>query len=146
MHIKQNYRAFSKKVKCEKVALRNEYKWGEVAQSCPTLQPHGQYLPGSFVHGFSQARILEWIAISFSRRSSPPRDWTRVSRIVGRHFTVWATREVQGMNTKGRVFLPWVSRSPLVLSNWCSPLPWTTQIGQIDTAGLMVFCLPSDQV
>ena len=42
-----------------------------------------------------QARIPEWIAISFSRRSSCPKDWTRVSRIVGRRFTVWTTREVQ---------------------------------------------------
>ena len=41
-----------------------------------------------------QARKPEWIAISFSRRSSQPRDWTRVSRIVGRRFTVWASREV----------------------------------------------------
>ena len=40
------------------------------------------------------ARILEWVAIPFSRRSSRPRDWTWVSRIVGRPFTVWATREV----------------------------------------------------
>ena len=40
--------------------------------------------------GFS---ILEWVAVSFSRRSSGPRDWTRVSCIVGRRFTVWATRE-----------------------------------------------------
>ena len=44
--------------------------------------------------GFSQARILEWVAFYFSRRSSWPRDWTQVSRIVGRHFTLWATREV----------------------------------------------------
>ena len=51
-------------------------------------------LPGSTVHGIFQARILEWVAISFSRRSSWPRDWTQVSRIVGRHFTIWATREV----------------------------------------------------
>ena len=51
--------------------------------------------PGSSVHGTSQARILEWVAISFSRRSSWPRDWTQVSHIVGRCFTVWATREVQ---------------------------------------------------
>ena len=50
-------------------------------------------LPGSSVHGIFQARILEWVAISFSRRSSPPRGWTRVSRLVGRWFTVWATRE-----------------------------------------------------
>ena len=51
-------------------------------------------LPGSSVHGIFQARILEWVAISFSRRSSRPRDWTWVSRIAGRHFTIWATREV----------------------------------------------------
>ena len=51
-------------------------------------------LPGSSVHGIFQARILEWVAISFSRRSSWPRDWTWVSHIVGRCFTVWATREV----------------------------------------------------
>ena len=50
-------------------------------------------LPGSSVHGIFQARILEWIAISFSRGSSWPRDWTQVSRTVGRCFTVWATRE-----------------------------------------------------
>ena len=50
--------------------------------------------PGSSVHGILQARILEWVSISFSRRSSQPRDWTRVSRIVGRCFTIWATREV----------------------------------------------------
>ena len=44
--------------------------------------------------GIFQARILEWVAISFSRRSSRPRDWTQVSRIIGWRFTVWATREV----------------------------------------------------
>ena len=48
-------------------------------------------LPGSSVHGIFQARILEWAAISFSRGTSQPRDRTRVSSIVGRHFTVWAT-------------------------------------------------------
>ena len=50
--------------------------------------------PGFPVHGIFQARILEWVTISFSRRSSQPRDWTQVSCIVGRHFTFWATREV----------------------------------------------------
>ena len=48
-------------------------------------------LPGSSVHGIFQARILEWVATSFSRGSSWPRDQTRVSRIAGRHFTIWAT-------------------------------------------------------
>ena len=51
-------------------------------------------LPGSSIHGIFQARILEWVAFSFSRTSSQPRDWTRVSLIVGRRFTIWATREV----------------------------------------------------
>ena len=67
----------------------------EVAQSCPTLcNPMDCSLPGSSVHGIFQAIVLEWIAISFSRGSSWPRDWTRVSRIVDRCFTIWATREV----------------------------------------------------
>ena len=49
--------------------------------------------PGSSVHGIFQARVLEWVAISFSRGSSQPRDWTQVCHIAGRRFTVWATRE-----------------------------------------------------
>ena len=63
-------------------------KWScilvKLAQSCPTLcDPMDYSPPGSSVRGFLQARILEWVAISFSRRSSQPRDRTRVSRIVG---------------------------------------------------------------
>ena len=78
------------------IALTAPYiKWGkesEGAQSCPTLcDPVDCNLPGSSVHRIVQARILEWVAISFSRRSSRPRDWTQVSRIVGRCFTIWAT-------------------------------------------------------
>ena len=53
----------------------------------------GYSLPESSIHGIFQARILEWVAISFSRRSSQPWDRTWVSCIVGRHFTVWATKE-----------------------------------------------------
>ena len=66
----------------------------KVAQSCPTLCYPVEYSPpGSFVHGIFQARILEWVAISFSRGSSQPRDQTQVSCISGRFFTTWATRE-----------------------------------------------------
>ena len=66
-----------------------------VAQSCPTLcGPIDCSLPGFSVHGIFEAIVLEWIAISFSRGSSQPRAWTRVSCIVDRRFTVWATREV----------------------------------------------------
>ena len=54
-------------------------------------------LPGSSVHGIFQARVLEWVAISFSRGSSQHRDQTQVSGIVGRCFTIWATREVTRM-------------------------------------------------
>ena len=47
------------------------------------------------VHGILQARILQWVAIPFSRGSSQPRDQTQVSHIVGGFFTSWATREDQ---------------------------------------------------
>ena len=49
--------------------------------------------PGSPVHEIFQAKILEWVAISFARGSSQPRDQTRVSCTAGRFFTDWATRE-----------------------------------------------------
>ena len=52
------------------------------------------YSPPSFsAHGPLRARILEWVAISFSRGSSQPRNWTQVSCSAGRFFTDWATRE-----------------------------------------------------
>jgi len=47
---------------------------------------------GSSVHGLLQARMLEWIAVPFSRGSSWLRDWTWVSCIAGRFFTIWASR------------------------------------------------------
>ena len=65
-----------------------------VTQFCPTLcEPMGCHLPGSSVHGISQTRILEWAAIPFSRASSRPRDWTKVSWIAGGLFIIWATSE-----------------------------------------------------
>ena len=68
------------------------------AELCPTLcnlmdcSP-----PGSSTRGILLARILEWIAISFSRGSLRPRDQTWVSCIAGRLFTVRATREKKGI-------------------------------------------------
>ena len=62
--------------------------------SCPTLcDPVDCSLPGSSVHGILQARILEWVAISFSGGSLWLKDRTQVFCIAGRHFTLWATRE-----------------------------------------------------
>ena len=76
----------------------------EAAQSCLTLcDPMDYSLPGSSVHGILQARILEWVAISFSRGSSQPRDRTQGSNpgiepgspaLYADVFTIWATREV----------------------------------------------------
>ena len=64
-----------------------------VAQSCQTLcDPMDDSPSGSSVHGILQARILEWVALPFSKGSSQPRDWTQVSCIAGGFFTVWATR------------------------------------------------------
>ena len=69
---------------------RSEVKWS------PTLcDPMDCSLPGSSIHGILQARVLEWVAISFSRGSSWPRDRTQVSCIAGRRFTLWATREAR---------------------------------------------------
>ena len=66
----------------------------EVAQLCPTLCNPVDCSPPDFsVHGILQARILEWVAVSFSRGSSQPRDRTQVSCIAGRRFNLWATRE-----------------------------------------------------
>ena len=77
-----------------------------VAQSCPTLyDPMDCSPPGSSVHGISQARILEWVTISFSRESSRPRDQTWVSCIAGRFFTDWATREAHFITTTTVNFL-----------------------------------------
>ena len=64
-----------------------------VAKYLTLCDPIDCSLPGSSVHGIFQARILEWVAISSSRASSPPRDQTWVFCIAGRFFTNWATRE-----------------------------------------------------
>ena len=74
-------------------------KESEVAQLCLTLcDPMNCSLPVSSIHGVFQARVLEWIAISFSRGSSQPGDRTQVSWTAGRCFTIWATREATRAN------------------------------------------------
>ena len=73
-------------IKCANIQI---IRVPEVAQLYPTLcNPMDHSLPGSSVHGIFQAIVLEWIAISFSRGSSQPRDRTWVSRIVDRCFTI----------------------------------------------------------
>ena len=59
----------------------------EVTQSCPILcDPMDCSLWGSSIHGIFQARVLEWVAVPFSRGSSQLRDWTRGSSIASRWF------------------------------------------------------------
>ena len=66
------------------IALFPDYPY--LFMSMTLCDPVDCSLPGSSVHGSFQASILEWVAISFSRRSSRPRDWTQVSLIIGRHL------------------------------------------------------------
>ena len=74
-----------------------------VAQSCLTLcDTVDCSLPDSSVHGILQARILEWVTISFSRESSQPRYGNWVSCTAGRFFTVWAPIEAL-LNSKSLV-------------------------------------------
>ena len=63
----------------------------KVTQSCPTLCDPIDYT----AHGMLQARILEWVAVPFSRRFFQPMDWTQVSCIASGFFTIWATREAR---------------------------------------------------
>ena len=72
-------------------AIEDRFNLSVVSNS---YDPMEGSLPGSSVHGISQGRILEWVAMSFSMGSSQSRDQSRVSCIVGRFFTDLATREV----------------------------------------------------
>ena len=72
-----------------------------VAQSCLTICDLVNCSPsGSSVHGILQARILEWVAISFSRKSSLSRDQTHVSCIAGGLFILWAIRDIEWVNNE----------------------------------------------
>ena len=105
-----------------------------VTQSCPTLDPMDCSPPDSSVHEILWTRILEWLALPFSRGSSWPRDWTWVSCIAGGCFTVWATREAQ-------CFLRSVLNSYLVLTMWqticqCKPQDHSRSKGRIRASTL----------
>ena len=106
-------------------------------QSCPTpWDPMDYNLPGSSVHGILQTRILEWVAIPFSKGScyNPETwDWTQVSCVVGRLFTIWATREAQISIENGHISYLCLKYEPVfyilwtffsrgrIISNWIWP-------------------------
>ena len=86
-----------------------------MAQLCPNLcNPMDCSLPGSSVHGIFQARVLEWVAISFSRGSSRPRDRAWVFFIAGRCFTICAAREalfhIKGRLLSGLLLIEWLEK------------------------------------
>ena len=99
--------------------------------------------PASSVHGISQAGILEWVAISSSRRSSQPRDWTQASctSCIGRWLLYhWATCEAPSQSRLARSSLHWqilwktpVTRSVLLPPSPCLPVhtadTWSLQDG-----------------
>ena len=90
-----------------------------VSNSCTPIDCN---LPGSSVQGIIQARILEWVAISSSRGSSQPRNWTQVSCIAGRFLPT----ELQGCQS---------SNEELVLQ--CRPPVWQQRsIGCLGSGGL----------
>ena len=108
-------------------------------------------LPGSSVHGILQARILEWVATSFSRESSRPRNQTQVSCIAGMFFTNWALREALFFNIRSdqslsRVQLfatPWIAahQASLSITNSRS-LPKLMSIESVMPSSHLILCRP----
>ena len=117
-----------------------------VSDSC---DPMDYSLPGSSVHGILQARILEWVAISFSRGSSLPKNQTQVSCIAGRFFTDWAMREAPSImvfSNESVLHIRWpkywssasASVLPMNTQDW-SPLGWTGWISLLSKGLSRVF-------
>ena len=89
--------------------------------------------PGSSVYGTLQARILEWVAILFSRGSSQLKDRTQVSRIAGGFLTSWATRKVFPIPKPGALSTVLCSQGLallLVCMHWCrkATMSWWNQL------------------
>ena len=84
--------SFRKKNPIEIISERESVSCSVMSSS---LRPMDCSLPGFSVHGILQARLLEWLAIPFSRGSSQPWDWTQTSCTEGSFYTIWTTREAQ---------------------------------------------------
>ena len=96
-----------------------------VTQSCPTLcNPVDCSPPGSSVHGILQARILQWVAISFSRGSSQPRDQTQIS-LVAQNLS--AIQETQVRSLVGEDALEKEMATHSSVLAW--EIPWTEEPG-----------------
>ena len=108
-----HHRALSKSFLCCTVGPC--YLFCVCAQLCPTLcDPMDGSPPGSSLHGISQARILEWVAISYSRGSSQPKDQTCVSKVscISRVITAkvgspWGRKELDTTKRLNRTEGTW---------------------------------------
>ena len=91
-----------------------------VAQTCPTLCDPIDCVAhqASQSVGILQARLLEWVAIPFSRRSSQPKDQTHISCIESRFFTLWATREAQNSRVGPSQIINQVINKYLAAGTW----------------------------
>ena len=95
---------------------QRQWKWTCQLLSCIWLSAGLWLWPNMLlIHGILQARIIQWVAIPFSRGSSWPRDWTCVSCIPSRFFTIWATREVLPQIRLSNIKYPVVVGVPCVL-------------------------------
>ena len=122
--------------------FKREKSCESVTQSCLTVYKTMDCSPpDSSVREILQARILEWIAIPFSRGSSWPRDRTWISHIAGRFFTIWTINSVQfgGSVMSSSWWLqhtrplcpsptPGAYSNPCPSSRWCHPTTLTSII------------------
>ena len=112
---------------------RNKKVKVKVTHSCPT--PHN---PGQNKAGLYQNNTQEWVAFSFSRGSSQPRDWTQVSCVAARFFTSWTTREALEIKCKINVKClnhPQTIPPPCLWKN-CFPWNWSRMPNRFGTAVL----------
>ena len=98
------------------------------------------------VHGILQARILEWVAVPFSRGSSRPRNWTRVSCSPGRFFTNWAIREAKiGQNLACFKCGMTSSSDGTGIHICCTPSPRDSNYGCVLVVKRIFFCFATLQ-
>ena len=105
------------------VVTGSYFLWTVCSVLSNSLQPKDCSLPGSSVNGFSQTRITEWVAISYSRGSSRPRDWTHTSCVscIGRWIIHHcATRETLLLP---RAFYIWRTAIKTLYKNWNQRTP-----------------------
>ena len=102
-----------------------------VTQLCLTL-----YDPSGYsIHGILQTRIPEWVAMPFYRGFSWPRDWTQISCIAGRFFSIWATRKHLLFSFCWLFFLSYSLSAPL----FCSCFPPSCFLGVLQWHALISF-------